>query len=44
VALLVVMLLFAYHWCPSRRNRRIAWLFVLGTVGAFAYVFVATGS
>jgi uncharacterized membrane protein YqjE len=37
-ALLVVMLLFAYRWRPSRRNRRIAWLFVVSTAGAFAYV------
>ncbi|HEX5138466.1 MAG TPA: hypothetical protein VFY93_15950 [Planctomycetota bacterium] len=44
VVLLVFMLLHAYRWRPSRRNRRIAWFFVLGTAGAFAYVFLATGS
>ena len=44
VALLAFMLLFAYRWRPSRRNRRIAWFFVLSTVGAFAYVFVTTAT
>ncbi|MCK6460242.1 MAG: hypothetical protein L6Q95_10170, partial [Planctomycetes bacterium] len=37
--LLALMLIFAYRWRPSRRNRRIAWFFVLSTAGAFVYVF-----
>jgi hypothetical protein len=41
-ALLAVMLLFAYRWRPSPRNRWIAWFFVCSTVGAFAYVLATT--
>lgn len=39
VALVAIMFLFAYRWRPSRRNRVIAWVCLLGTVASFAYAF-----
>jgi hypothetical protein len=43
-ALVAVMMLFAYRWRPSRRNRRIAWFFAVSAAGAFAYALAAVGA